>query len=328
MPLPRVDIEHVVRTYCPATIRNKIKGIRRLNWLLPHPLSVIRPPLVNAIELTNACPMHCIACPRATAMTRPVGFIDMGLFKKVIDEIASLWPARSKWYGLYLHHFGESLLHPRFDEAMIYAREKGFRAMLSCNPLVMTEERAQRLFAAHPAEIWMMMDGIDDETFFRTRGVKNAYDVSLRQAIRAFEIKEAVSPETDLKIVAIDFPAFRGVVDKVEAYWKENHGLTIQRKEYNSWGDLTPDASGMPREKYADGTCHFPWRGMVVTWDGTVVPCCRDYDCKYPLGNVREDSLTDIWNSERMKALRADLRTRSPRNALCRDCSTIYHGKR
>lgn len=172
----------LARRLLPAPLFERLRRARRLNRFIPHPLEASRPPMLYNVELTNACPMRCVACPRTRVMTRPVGFMDIGLFKGLIDELAELWPKRPK-NDLALHHFGESLLHPRFDEAMRYAGERGFRAVLSCNPLALTEGRAQRLFAAQPAQVILMMDGYDDESFFRARGVKGVYAKSLENAL-------------------------------------------------------------------------------------------------------------------------------------------------
>jgi MoaA/NifB/PqqE/SkfB family radical SAM enzyme len=44
--------------------------------------------------------------------------------------------------------------------------------------------------------------------------------------------------------------------------------------------------------------CNDPWSSLTVNWDGTVSLCCTDY-WKYPMGNVKDASILDIWNNER-----------------------------
>lgn len=325
------DVKGLIKSYIsPATwekLRQSLRWVHRYNHLLPHHLVVNHPPMLHNIELTNACPMHCIACPRPTAMTRSVGFMEIDFFKKIIDELLAAWsPATPpKDYRIAMFDWGESLLHPKFDEAMRYIRENGLSCYISCNPLLLTEERAQRLFAAEPAEVWMMMDGIDDESFFRTRGVKNAYADSLKNAIRAFEIKNAVSPRTDLQIIAIEFPAFTDITDRIEKYWREEHGIHIVRRLYAPYGDLNDGLPDKPKDDvYFCRICRYPWRDLAVLWDGTVTPCCIDYDSLYPLGNLKEKSLIEIWNGESMRALRAELRSGNVTNPLCRRCQSTY----
>ena len=73
------------------------------------------------IELTNRCPMKCIMCPRTYDMTRAKGFMDYELFKNIVDEYFAINVALLKKDDLWLHNFGESLLHPQFDKFIKYA---------------------------------------------------------------------------------------------------------------------------------------------------------------------------------------------------------------
>ena len=53
--------------------------------------------------------------------------------------------------------------------------------------------------------------------------------------------------------------------------------------------------------------CWKMWHSCVVTWDGTVVPCCFDKDSAFPMGNVRENNFKQIWRSNCYKELRQKL---------------------
>ena len=43
---------------------------------------------------------------------------------------------------------------------------------------------------------------------------------------------------------------------------------------------------------------------MAISWDGTVVPCCADYDKIHPLGNANEQSIWEIWNGDPLREFR------------------------
>jgi radical SAM protein with 4Fe4S-binding SPASM domain len=67
--------------------------------------------------------------------------------------------------------------------------------------------------------------------------------------------------------------------------------------------------------------CNYPWRSVVVLWDGRVVPCCRDHDAALVLGDLREQSLREIWHGPAARALRLAHRTRScGPGHLCASC--------
>jgi len=67
--------------------------------------------------------------------------------------------------------------------------------------------------------------------------------------------------------------------------------------------------------------CQRLWTGLNVHWDGSVVSCCIDFDDEYVLGNVKEQSLEEIWNGVKFRQLR-ELHASGQwdKVAMCRNC--------
>jgi len=63
---------------------------------------------------------------------------------------------------------------------------------------------------------------------------------------------------------------------------------------------------------------------MTVTWNGDVVPCCYDYNGRFVLGNMREQTLSDIWNGEKIQSLRREFIDNRVENELCKNCDNLY----
>jgi radical SAM protein with 4Fe4S-binding SPASM domain len=59
----------------------------------------------------------------------------------------------------------------------------------------------------------------------------------------------------------------------------------------------------------------------VITWDGLVVPCCFDKDATHRLGDLRQQSFREIWNSHSYKAFRARLSASRKNIDICSNCS-------
>jgi len=73
----------------------------------------------------------------------------------------------------------------------------------------------------------------------------------------------------------------------------------LVEKSFHSW-------QGAVRiTKKGNTLCSHPYKAMVLLWDGRVVPCCADYDAKHVVGDFREQTLQEIWNSGEMQAIRA-----------------------
>ncbi len=71
--------------------------------------------------------------------------------------------------------------------------------------------------------------------------------------------------------------------------------------------------------------CHYLWRGaMYVKHDGRVYPCCQSYALDgAPVGDLREQPLEEIFNSDEMRRLRrAHTQGRAAEIDMCARCST------
>ncbi len=60
--------------------------------------------------------------------------------------------------------------------------------------------------------------------------------------------------------------------------------------------------------------------------DGLVSSCFLDWGRKLVIGDVRRQSMKEIWNSERMNALRLQhLEGRRRQNGVCGNCGQLSH---
>ena len=57
-----------------------------------------------------------------------------------------------------------------------------------------------------------------------------------------------------------------------------------------------------------DAPCYIPTSMLVVTLKGNVLPCFEDYFQKYEMGNIMQSDVMKIWQSEKYKNFRRDLK--------------------
>ena len=72
--------------------------------------------------------------------------------------------------------------------------------------------------------------------------------------------------------------------------------------------------------------CHIPWQQMVVDSTGAAAPCCYwgAYDnINPPVGNVKEQSIEEIWNGEPYQKLRAAMARGDLEAAGCKNCYAL-----
>jgi len=65
--------------------------------------------------------------------------------------------------------------------------------------------------------------------------------------------------------------------------------------------------------------CIFPWIHQHITTSGDVLPCCTA-NYKTPLGNVKNNSIEEIWNNENFKKLRLNMLN----GVKSEHCNTCY----
>jgi len=283
------------------------------------------------IELTNKCPMKCVMCPRTKNMTRPQGFMEFDLYKRAIDELVSANKDYVNSRMVWLHHFGESLLHPRFAECMAYASGKGVRAALSINPIMLKDDVIDVLIESKPYLLTMSLDGHDDESFYRIRGVNKAYEVSHDRLLRFLERKVKEKSGIKVMVSMIDFRMNEESMYRMASYWDRREGVDqFIYKEFSTWDGNAEDVHALPHEctcppgDRSAVTCTLPWEVLTVAWNGDVLPCCYDYNGRYVLGNMEKQPLADIWNGERIQSLRREFIENKVENDLCKNCDNLY----
>lgn len=315
---------------------NGIDSIKYRRALKKRPDVVSYPFAIQNLELTNKCPMKCTMCVRTYKMTRPQGFMKMAVFTKIIDEIIQINPPFIHGEGFWLHHFGESLLHPDFDEMITYCSTRGVKVGLSLNPVMLTENISTRLIKANPNLLFFAMDGHDDESFQKIRGIPKAFNKSKENILRFLKLKEIYKSNVKVVISMINFPENEQSINKMYLYWKQQKGIDdVHLKPFTDWnGDAIEVTAKIESSKLSANDlvqktnrlvkCHMPWQMMSITWDGDVVPCCYDYDKKYVLGNVNNNTLLEIWNGDKMKHLRRAFSSNIVENELCKNCRSLY----
>lgn len=66
--------------------------------------------------------------------------------------------------------------------------------------------------------------------------------------------------------------------------------------------------------------CYYPFYQLIVDYDGGVLLCNHDWDKRLTMGNVKETSILDIWNSKKYKEVRANLANADRSHSPCDRC--------
>ena len=250
-------------------------------------------------------------------MKRPTGKMDFALFERLLDQ---LHPDQARWRPLELHHLGESLVHPEVDRFIAAASRRGLPTEMSCNPSMLANDLPMRLIDAGVRRIVISLDGIDNETLMAIRGPAARYDRAERHLDTLIGYASTKPDPPEIVIQMIDLHRNRHQRAGFLARWNRS-GLPFVRAYVKNLDGPDPD-TGKGTETPVSYLCSYPWRSVVVLWDGRVVPCCRDSDAALVLGDLNHQSLEEIWAGEEVKKLRTQLKAEAiPCGHLCDGCA-------
>jgi len=238
-------------------------------------------------------------------MQRPLGFMDPALFRSIVKQ-----GARST-SRIFLHHFGESLLHPALGDCIRYAAEHGVESHLSANPILLNNARIRALVDNGLKEVVLSLDGFTRATSRQVRG-EAAEDVDraearIKRLIDYRQETRCATPRITMQIVRQ-----RQNVHEIDAWiqkWKNKPGIDrVKVKSYVTWDGSEERINELridPEPETSAIVCDKPWSSMTVLWDGRVVPCCFDHDGLLTLGDTTKQSLVHIWRGEPARQLRS-----------------------
>ena len=97
-------------------------------------------------------------------------------------------------------------------------------------------------------------------------------------------------------------------------------------KNYN-WKDREPvhikieDLSTQQQHRLveSDHFCMIPWIHLHGWPDGRAYPCCLGED-KHPVGDLKKQTLEEVWNGDEMKEMRRNMLDDKP----CKQCVRCY----
>ncbi len=270
-------------------------------------------PLSLAIESTAKCNLFCPMCPRENFYFPPKD-MELPVFKKIIDE-GKDYLEFAVPYGV-----GEPLLNPEIYQMLAYCRSCGVPTGISTNATILTEEASRRLIESGLDYIIFAFDGATPETYEKYR--KGGNFERVRNNILGFlKVKKELKSKIFCIVQMVRLKENQHEIPEVIRMWRIEgiDEVRIKKDEVHNEGSAIPgDNDGRPPMRYP---CYLLWRGpMYIHYDGTVFPCCYIYP-EEPIGNIKRNSLQEIWNSEPMIRLReAHIRGELDGYQACRNC--------
>ena len=246
------------------------------------------------IEPTTKCNFNCILCPREK-LTRKKETMDFDLFKFVFDKINS---ETSQYNTLTFPGMGEPLLDQSLDSKIRYAKQHGFSVLILTNGSLLRAQRFKQLEDIGLDSIRISMYGDTPETYSAVHGVDPRMFYKVKENLtKIAEIRNNTS-------LLLTYNVVEGYNDSdLESwieYWKDKVDLLEVWRPHN-WVNGR-NYRALQGKKLR--TCGRPFRTpLQVQVDGTVNMCCFDFDGKLLLGDLKTQTLEEVFSSPMSKRI-------------------------
>lgn len=276
------------------------------------------------VEITNHCNLNCIFCARKE-MKRPLGFMPLDLYKKLIDEIAE----KRLFTHLHLYGIGESTVDPHILERIKYAIDRGVTnlVLFTNGKTLLRDDFYKKLVDTGIGTIGIDFDGFSKETYEQIRvggnfdNIKKAV-VSIHDYIRERKLPTRVELAYQVyeQINAKDLESFKK--------WATDNEYEYKVVLMHQWAGLRDDipthSIDASRMHQRTGPCSSLWTGFMILWNGDVALCFLDADGKECFGNLAKSSIEEVWTgTHRQKRKEHVIGKFAGLCASCKEC--IYN---
>lgn len=282
------------------------------------------------IDPSGACNFKCTFCPCNMEKFRDKerhAIMSMDLFRKIVNDMKNFPDAIE---CVYLYAFGEPLLNPGFCDMV-----RLLKAMKVCNQVrtitnasLLNPELNQEIVDSGLDYIKISVEAMDSSGY---RTVCD-YDMNMQQYVANIHDlfqRSRGKMEIAIKIVNVALQGVEGAqqfletfaviadyayIDNIRDIWAESENLTLHQE--NEW-----KKENNYYEEQGGSICAMPFYSMVIHSDGDVSACCQDWKFATSYGNVKQESLSKIWDSQRLREFRIMHLEKSRENIeFCKGC--------
>jgi len=263
-------------------------------------LKIDHPPYL-LIEPVSTCNLRCPFCYQTdlSFTKKPyMGTMDFELFKKVIDEADDIGVG-----AVTIGSRGEPSLHKQICDFINYLGDKKniFEKKFITNATKLNEQLAETLLEKNINIIQISADHFIKKDYEELR-LKSNFEEIVKNVDHLFESRKSRYPNSisEIRVSGVDA---RKNLDRAafKDFW-------IKRSDHVSAGYPVERWDTYLNEPHPDlnTPCQQLWDRMYIWFDGKTNPCDADYKSYLSFGNVKNDTIKNVWNSHKINTLRND----------------------
>jgi radical SAM protein with 4Fe4S-binding SPASM domain len=282
------------------------------------------PPMI-VVSITNVCNQKCIHCFSKDLMKMEgyvKSFLPFEIWEKMCEE-TSHWPGVIMNFGTD----GEPLLHPRILDMLRVARGHQISPInITTNGTRLTTNFVDAILSENLVDVMnISLDAFTAETYRKIR--QYDYAPVAKKVHEFIEKRNAKKSHLKIQVNIIDQPEAHEEIESFKQYWSPLVDNVMIRTYYDATsvtgetgGNVTGRQSQFPQVKR--WPCQMFWRRLNVGDDGTVRYCTDDWFNKTKVGDLRSQTIAEVWTGEAYNKFRhIHLMREFHKNSYCAKCT-------
>ena len=293
-------------------------------------------PYLLFIDPSSVCNFRCKFCPcggankQVWSAEKRTSILPYDLYRKIIDDVAE-FPGKLKTLRLYKE--GEPLVNKRLPDMIHYARKRGVTQKIdfTTNGYLFERDTALAILDAGVDRINISVEALDETGYEQISGVKINYHEYLEKLRFLYQNRNRCHIFIKISDLGLRghseqqfYDMFGDICDEiavehVSSVWPEfevDENLKSTR-QLDIYG-------GSMAQRDTVQVCPYLFYSLCVNSDGTVSACLMDWNHQLLIGDLKRQSLLEIWNGQELREMREKhLMLQRGTYHTCRDCGQL-----
>ncbi|MEG0021377.1 MAG: radical SAM protein [Bacilli bacterium] len=265
------------------------------------------------VEITNICNKSCTFC---SVSKRPKEEMSLELFKKTLEEI------KNYTNYIYLHIKGEPLLHSKFEEIIQVCDKSNINVNITTNGSLIEK----------------YIDVISKSSSIRQINISLHSYSDIDEIKKLFHFVDLIMKNNNNIFIVYRYwtysskdKVFEKLTNIISEWYKLDENSILNLKNMMNFKidnnlyinkDFEFEWPSIENESYNEfGFCNGLKTHIGILSNGTVVPCCLDAEGIISLGNIKNNDLKEIIESEKTQKIIKNFKDNKRVEELCKHCS-------
>lgn len=299
------------------------EALARQGWLVPQDATDASHRFLLkyvSLEAHTVCNQACYFCPVSIA-PREDYFMPTALYERIVEELAAY---RDTIEAVFMINYNEPTADRRFVEQVRTIRAAGLKPAVLTNGTGLTPDRVDKLVAMGGLRFLSInLSTLDGGRYRQDRGGDHL-DLVLRNLDYARD--KPLAEQMDMVVLGTGNEAHKRDFEEITGRFAGSRFMVKYFEVMDRSGHLQIGLRpAVPNQSLCgcDNVGSRPLQHLHITPQGKCVLCCEDYDEKYVVGDLTEESVRDVLTGPKLALMRrwAYGIEDAPRDFLCRGCT-------